>query len=631
MDEIITKENEIINSINLFMNVKEEKHQFEAKDLIILKKIIHISDFDFTKLNKKTQRRLNIIFNMKKIFKLKPDLNNNKFFLLLIYNYIYENNKIPDFINAFYKDDLISFHTIFLFIDFFLSCIDDKEIEMNVYVEYIISIILHLKKIIKITKVNNNKKEINNDIHYLLEKIFISNNMHSAENIKFSKNLIKYPKIFSILKLCSNYYNNNILNDTNKEFILKNLKQLCLKNLNIEHANYLYSISKKFLKTNFINNNQRQNTKNYYSYINGIIEFFGELIEEEKQNYWKEKYFLFDSSEEEKGIMKTSPININNDAHYQGINLSFIFSFKNIKSNSSYLNNDYKKVILSVNDSMDGKCVFSIIIKNNSLYFFSYLNDKDNINEFLLLENIVDEINYLCFIYIDEIYFLFHNDKVSKKKVHNLKLKNIKQIYLQLGNVITNTEELKFQKFNGLIGPLLIFNSKLFNPSGIYQQICNLLKGRYYLLDYVINNIFLDKKEINFRFVYDEYYGISNINKNDLMNILNIFEKELGYPISYLNPEIIYNHMYFHKRNKFTDYQSYEQQYIIKNNQNACNYYEILNMKKIDDFIIIQKPFLDFFINNKLMDFILVNIEFIYNELLIFYKRDIPEEKLIIL
>ena len=329
--------------------------------------------------------------------------------------------------------------------------------------------------------------------------------------------------------------------------------------------------------------------------------------------------------------MKTSPININNDAHYQGINLSFIFLFKNIKSNSSYLNNDYKKVILSVNDSMDGKCVFSIIIKNNSLYFFSYLNDKDNINEFLLLENIVDEINYLCFIYIDEIYFLFHNDKVSEKKVHNLKLKYIKQIYLQLGNVITNTEELKFQKFNGLIGPLLIFNSKLFNPSGIYQQICNLLKGRYYLLDYVINNIFLDKKEINFRFVYDEYYGISNINKNDLMNILNIFEKELGYPISYLNPEIIYNHMYFHKRNKFTDYQSYEQQYIIKNNQNACNYYEILNMKKIDDFIIIQKPFLDFFINNKLMDFILVNIEFIYNELLIFYKRDIPEEKLIIL
>ena len=89
--------------------------------------------------------------------------------------------------------------------------------------------------------------------------------------------------------------------------------------------------------------------------------------------------------------------------------------------------------------------------------------------------------------------------------------------------------------------------------------------------------------------------------------------------------------MYFHKRNKFTDYQSYEQQYIIKNNQNACNYYEILNMKKIDDFIIIQKPFLDFFINNKLMAFISVNIEFIYNELLIFYKRDIPEEKLIIL
>ena len=164
MDEFNSEENKIINSINLFMNIKEEKYQFKSNYLILLKTIIPISDLDFAKLNGKMKRRLHLIFNKKNIFKFNFDLNENKFFLLFIYNYIYENSKIPDFIDVFYKNNLISFHTIFLFFDFFLSLIDDKEINMELYVEYIISIITHVKKLIKITKVIN-IKEIN---HFLL-------------------------------------------------------------------------------------------------------------------------------------------------------------------------------------------------------------------------------------------------------------------------------------------------------------------------------------------------------------------------------------------------------------------------------------------------------------------------------
>ena len=50
-------------------------------------------------------------------------------------------------------------------------------------------------------------------------------------------------------------------------------------------------------------------------------------------------------------------------------------------------------------------------------------------------------------------------------------------------------------------------------------------------------------------------------------------------------------------------------------------------MNNISDLIIIQKPFLDFFINNKMFDFILLNIEFIYNEILLFNSKEISEEK----
>ena len=628
MDENYPEENEIINKLNLFMNAKEEKYQFKPNYLTFLKKIIPTSIFDFSKFNIKIQKRLDLIFNKKDKFKFGFDLNDNKFFLLLIYNYIYENKKIPDFIDVFYKNNLLSFHTIFLFFEFFFSLIDDIEIEIDLYVEYIISIISHIKKLIKLTKPNN-IKEINNDIHDLFEKIFSLNNMSCIQNIKFSKKLIKHKKILSLLKLCFDYYNNHILNDGNKKYILHNLKQLCFKNLNIDHSNYLYLTSKKFLKNNFNNNNNNKNqeNKNYYSYINGLIEFFSQLIDEEKQNNSSGKFFLFDSSEKDKCVLVTSKISLNNEYEINEFNLSFLFSFKYIKSKENYINNNNKKiVILCIKNFKNKKTISNIFINNNNLYLESDFKNNENKNEILLLENVEDNINYLCFLYFQEHKFYFYVNKISKMIKHNLNLKSIDKIYVLLGNINTKNndeDEDNYQNFSGLIGPVLVYNTKIFNPLNVYKKIETSLKEKYYLLGDMINDKFRNNKEENFSFDYNKYYGISN-NKNELINIINSIEKDINYPILYINPEIISNNIYFHKRNTFRDYQMYGYSNDKENNDNT---YVIKNMNNISDLIIIQKPFLDFFVNNKMFDFILLNIEFIYNEILLFNSKEISEEK----
>lgn len=626
MDEDNSEENEIINELNLFMNAKEEKHQFKPNYLTFLKKLFPISVFDFSNLNIKMQKRLGLIFNKKNKFKYGFDLNDNKFFLLLIYNYIYENKKIPNFIAVFYKNNLLSFHTIFLFFEFFFSLIDDTEIEIDLYVEYIISIISHIKKLIKITK-SNNIKEVNNDIHVLFEKIFSLINEKSVQNIKFTRKLIKHKKILSLLKLCFNYYNNHILNDGNKKYILHNLKQLCFKNLNIEHSNYLYSTSKKFLKSNFNNNNnQKQENKNYYSYINGLFEFFIQLIDEEKQKNSNDKFFLFDSSKKDKVVLMTSEIKLYNEYDFSNIHLSFIFSFKYIKSKENYINDNNKKIVIfSVNNFKNKKSIFNIFINNNNLYLGLDFNDNENQKENLLMENVKDNINYVCYLYFEENNLYFPLNEISEPIKHNLKLKNINDIYILLGNIDTknNDKEEQFKNFSGFIGPVLVYNSKILNPLNIYQKINTSLKEKYYLLGDMINYKLLDKKEKNFNFDYNKYYGISN-NKNELINIINSIEEDLNQPILYINPEIINNNIYFHKSNIFRDYQMYNYQNDINNNKKT---FEIKNINNINDLIVMQKSFLDFFINNKMFDFLLLNIEFIYNEILLFDAKDISEER----
>ena len=73
--------------------------------------------------------------------------------------------------------------------------------------------------------------------------------------------------------------------------------------------------------------------------------------------------------------------------------------------------------------------------------------------------------------------------------------------------------------------------------------------------------------------------------------------------------------MNFYNGNKFRDYQIYNDPFNTKNNQSLDKYYEINDIKNVNEFILIKSPFEEFFINNIFCYFVF-NIELIYNELL---------------
>ena len=101
--------------------------------------------------------------------------------------------------------------------------------------------------------------------------------------------------------------------------------------------------------------------------------------------------------------------------------------------------------------------------------------------------------------------------------------------------------------------------------------------------------------------------------------------------IFYINPEVVLNNLNFYYGEKFRDYQIYNNLFNLNNNENLNRYYEFHNEKNIDDLVLIQNSFIEFFNNNQMLDFLLLNIELIYNELLICDYNNISEETYILL
>ena len=214
------------------------------------------------------------------------------------------------------------------------------------------------------------------------------------------------------------------------------------------------------------------------------------------------------------------------------------------------------------------------------------------------------------------------------KIFQNSALKNINQIYIELGDINNNENKKIHQKFNGLIGPILLFNDKIYNPLNVYQKINDkLLQGKYFLLGEIFNDYNDNKKKENFYLNYDSYHRILN-NQKEVKNLLNEIRKDLKNLILYINPEVISNNLNFYYGNKFIfqDYQIYNNIFDIKNYSNT-NKYEIKGEKNFDDIIMIHKYFSEFFVNNQMIDFLILNIEIIYNELLLFENNDINGEK----
>ena len=101
--------------------------------------------------------------------------------------------------------------------------------------------------------------------------------------------------------------------------------------------------------------------------------------------------------------------------------------------------------------------------------------------------------------------------------------------------------------------------------------------------------------------------------------------------IYYINPEIISNNLNFYTESRFRDYKIYNNPFIIKNHYISNKYYEIMDEKNLTDFVLIQNSFIEYFINNNIFDYIILNIELIYNEFFHSEEKNIQEKEYILL
>ena len=624
-----------INGINEFYINQNTKINFKVSDIRILEQIIDSKNIlNNTIIQKGIKRKINYIFNSKKKdlqFKKRLSLNNNKYFHLYMYiNILDINNKLNDQLDSneeekyilyfkkifllsieLYKNNFLHFHPIFIFFDFYFELIKNYDLILKCNINNIILIINFIKKIIKISNYYNSKnfenKEneknlINKDIYNIFEKIFKMNNKDKIKNIIFCKNILKCQKILDLFKICFDYYNNDIVDINNKNYIKNNLFKLFLNNFNHKHLDYFYHILKKFLFKLDIN---IKFNKKYFSFFNQIIEFLFEIAKNEKQFiekdiFYCDKYFLFDSSENKTGI-KTSPIIFNNN---YDLGLSIIFSFYAIQS-YNLINNE--QIILSFNNAENNNFfIFKILLIKNSLYIYTKSGQK-----YLIMENINYNCFNLCFLYYDQtmIYFFINNDyKFFEEK--NI-LKSINKIYVEIGYSILGNG-----KFNGIIGPVILFNSIIKKYFDIFNNIKKNLKGKYYLVGEILNeeNNNNDNNK-NIYFSYEEYKGLFNYD----INIIKKIKNNLGNLILYINPDIVLNNINFFEQKKFRDYQNYKSIFdvFVSDKKSQIIYYEFMTKKNINNLVFKENNIFQFFINNHGFNLIILIIESIYNYLLI--------------
>ena len=482
-------------------------------------------------------------------------------------------------------------------------------------------ILPYFKRLIKLESkrnINNTDekllKSINIDIYEILRKIFMMNNNNNMKNFKFTLILRKQEKIFDLIKIVYNYYDKNLISENNKNIIKLNLINLYLNNFSNEHFNYLYNIYKKILR-NFNNkNNNNKSIETKISFMKGINEFFLEIHNAEnskalKNELYFDKYFIFDINEKNSGL-RTSQIKFDTNL-YNGI--SIIFSFYAIRYNYTYNN---PQVLLTLRNQENENYLFKILLIGNKLYLATYNSQKED--KSLLLENVVYYSYNICVLYYDQkINFLyFYLNKDSNAQRVNLDIKKNSKIFAEIG--YTYSDALENETFNGLIGPVLIFNSNIEtkNQYGIVQNILSNLKGKYYLIGEAIekknqNN----ESENNYIYFNQIYYNTIDNNK---LKLINKIQNELGKLLLYINPDVVLNTIGYEKKNQFRDYQYY---FYSFNNSLALVKYKIYyyfnSFGIVPDYPKREKNLLYSFMYNRGYDLIVFNIEYIFNYLLI--------------
>ena len=634
----INIEKEIIKNINTFFNSHYFNILINDSDIKILSYFLRNKYIlKYIHIRKEIKRKISYILNHSKEKFLHSkehiSLNNNKYFISLVYIYISiivekQKNKIEDknelsyilslndifkYSIILYKNDLLYFHTFFLFFEFYFELIKNFNIYLQQQIKDIVCIINIVKKIVKISKYllkdETEKKLINEDIRNIFEKIFIIKEEEKLKDFKFYWNLSKHKEIMGLIKFLNDYYEDNIIDFDNKIYLKNILVKLFSNRLNHNHLEYFYNLSKKYL----YNLDDSIINQKYISLFNGIIDFLleiykNELLKAKSNIYYCDKYFIFDSSFEKYEI-RTSPIIFNNKID---LGFTIIFSFASFKSND---NDNRSQIIMSINNEENNTNILEILLINNKLYYYIKSEEK----KIVIKEDIKNNNNYLCFIYYDQVTLNFCINNDNRFYEESNLLKNVKKLYIVLGS--SNGSCI----FNGIMGPLLLFDSIINNQYDLFFKITNILKGKYYLLGETFYKRNLNNNNDYIYFSYEEYFGGFNIDIDELNNM----KKTLGNILLYLNPDVFLYNLDIYNQNKIRDFQIYNYLFIESNNNKfpKCDkiFYSFNTNNRISDYISKENNIFDILINNHGYNYIILYIECIFHSLIILNENNLQQ------
>ena len=270
---------------------------------------------------------------------------------------------------------------------------------------------------------------------------------------------------------------------------------------------------------------------------------------------------------------------------------------------------------MSINNEENNTNILEILLINNKLYYYIKSEEK----KIVIKEDIKNNNNYLCFIYYDQVTLNFCINNDNRFYEESNLLKNVKKLYIVLGS--SNGSCI----FNGIMGPLLLFDSIINNQYDLFFKITNILKGKYYLLGETFYKRNLNNNNDYIYFSYEEYFGGFNIDIDELNNM----KKTLGNILLYLNPDVFLYNLDIYNQNKIRDFQIYNYLFIESNNNKfpKCDkiFYSFNTNNRISDYISKENNIFDILINNHGYNYIILYIECIFHSLIILNENNLQQ------
>lgn len=388
---------------------------------------------------------------------------------------------------------------------------------------YIFNIsIIHLTKFF--TENENNIKNLKPFIH-IFEQIYTNllMNKNKLLFLKRDKNLDN----FSIFKT---------INITCSSSCDEQLKELIFKTLDLIYTNNYSSILSKIIlndiKEGFYelkSNYDKKEVINCIKYLKGKMQFIDSLfINEEnlkKDLYMPSTYFFFDGS-------INSGINYNPNIEIIKKSFTLVFSFKA----EDFIKDKIFPLISFVSEKND--IILSLTLKNKQLFICD-----SEFTKMQFFENISIQKSYL--VVVEYNNKLLKNEKIkisingNKKEINSIninpKLKTSVKVGYLPKEVITYKSLTNVSNFNGIIGPIIFFNS-IIDDKEFVSNIFK-LKGKYESILFFNNN-----NNLNYYFYYEPYNYHFDKELIDGQNYFNKISKTIDdecfftlCPISMLN------------------------------------------------------------------------------------------------